>query len=219
MNIVIVGPGSDPKRFGTHFVNKSEANGHSVTKFSYRLYDESPDQITERFENTIANLDKIDLFLYNVMGGTYPGEEHHFKTSHIVAHEEWKNDIVINASLPHAFSLKCLEKMNENSSIVFMTSSASYLINRSNYLSFAGYFGTKATMNHLARSLAEYNDKQAKVCVMGPHIPYEDAESAEVIMESLSERILNISKEDNGKILQCYPPHGNIFYHEGGKNP
>lgn len=219
MNIVIVGPGSDPNRFGTHFVNKAELNSHSVTKFSYRLYNENPDKITERFESTIADLDKIDLFLYNVMGGTYPGEEKHFKTGHIVAHEEWKNDIVINASLPHAFSLKCLEKMNENSSIVFMTSSASYLINRSNYLNFAGYFGTKATMNHLARSLAEYNDKKATVCVMGPHIPYEDPESAEVIMNSLSDKILSISKEDNGKILQCYPPHGNIFYHEGGKNP
>lgn len=219
MNIVIVGPGSDPKRFGTHFVNKAEANGHSVTKFSYRLYNEHADQITQRFKETISSLDKIDLFLYNVMGGTYPGEEEQFKTGHTVAHQEWQNDILINASFPHAFSLLCLEKMNENSSIVFMTSSASYLINRSNYLNFAGYFGTKATMNHLARSLAEYNDKKATVCVMGPHIPYEDPESAEVIMNSLSDKILSISKEDNGKILQCYPPHGNIFYHEGGKNP
>lgn len=219
MNIVIVGPGSDSKRFGTYFVNSAESEKHSITKFSYRLYDESPEDITKRFETAIADLDRIDLFLYNVMGGTYPGQEEQYKTGHTVLHDEWKNDILINASLPHAFSLKCLEKMDENSSIVFMTSSASYLINRNNFLNFAGYFGTKATMNHLARSLSEYNDKGATVCVMGPHIPYEDPDSAEIIMQSLTKRILNITKEDNGKILQCYPPDGNIFYHEGGKYP
>lgn len=218
MNIVIVGPGNDPKRFGTYFVNSAESENHSVTRFSYRLHEESSEEILKRFSETISSLDKIDVFLYNVLGGTYPGNIPHFKTGHEVAFSEWEKAILINAALPHAFSLKCLEKMDESSSIVFMTSSASYLINRSNYLEYAGYFGTKSTMNHLARALSEFNDKDATVCVLGPHIPYENPESAEVVMKSLTHRILNITKEDNGKILQCYPPDANIFYHEGGRD-
>lgn len=217
MRIVVIGPGKDPKRFGTYFVNRATEENHSVTTFSYRLQKETPEEITDRFEKTISNLDKIDLLLYNCIGGFYPGEENHYHSNHSVIFNEWQRGILINAAMPHMFATKCLEKMNSLSSIVFMTSSASYLINRNNFLHMAGYFGTKSAMNHLAMALSEFNDKGAKVCIMGPHIPYdEDEEVALTIMEKLTERILNITDEDNGKILQCYPPDGRIWYHEGG---
>ena len=217
MNIVIIGPGSDPKRFGTYFSNKADLLNHTVLKFSYRLEDEDADTIAENFSKAISHLDHIDLLLYNSIGGFYPGEEEHYYAAHSVNFNQWQKGIMINAAMPHMYSTKCLEKMTKDSSIVFMTSSASYLINRDNYLQMAGYFGTKSAMNHLARALSEYNDRNATVCVMGPHIPYDDPPTAEIIMQSLTDRILNLSKEDNGKILQCYPPEGNIFYHEGGR--
>jgi NAD(P)-dependent dehydrogenase (short-subunit alcohol dehydrogenase family) len=222
MNIVVIGPGTNPLRFGTYFVNQAETRGHTVTKFSYRLANdsganESAETIAEKFVETISHLDKIDLLLYNCIGGGYPGQSEHFQSNHEVDYAEWQMGILINAAMPHMFSTKCLEKMDESSSIVFMTSSASYLINRDNYLQMAGYFGTKGVMNHLARALAEYNDKKATVSIIAPHIPYDEPDTAIVIMDSLTNRILNLTKEDNGKILQCYPPDGNIFYHEGGK--
>ena len=217
MNIVVIGPGTDPLRFGTYFVNQAESMGHTVTKFSYRLANDSAKTITEKFVETISHLDKIDLLLYNCIGGFYPGQPENFQSNHEVDYAGWQTGILINAAMPHMFSIKCLEKMNESSSIIFMTSSASYLINRDNYLQMAGYFGTKGAMNQLARALAEYNNNKATVCVMGPHIPYDEPDTAIVIMDSLTNRILNLTKEDNGKILQCYPPSGNIFYHEGGK--
>ena len=217
VNIVVIGPGTDPLRFGTYFVNQAESMGHTVTKFSYRLANDSAETIADKFVEAISQLDKIDLLLYNCIGGFYPGQPENFQSNHEVDYAGWQTGILINAAMPHMFSTKCLEKMDESSSIVFMTSSASYLINRDNYLQMAGYFGTKGAMNQLSRALAEYNDKKATVCVMGPHIPYDEPDTAIVIMDSLTNRIMNLTKEDNGKILQCYPPDGNIFYHEGGK--
>ena len=218
MNILVIGAGKDPKRFGTFFVNTAKEQHHTVQTFSYRLDQETPEYYSKKFSEEIESIDKIDILLYNCIGGFYPGNVNDYSSTHSVNFKEWQNGIMINAAMPHMFATKCLEKMDDNSSIVFMTSSASYLINRDNYLDMAGYFGTKGAMNHLMRALSTYNDKNATVCTFGPHIPYENPEEAEKVMSALTDRILNLSKEDNGKILQCYPPEANIFYHEGGKN-
>lgn len=218
MKIVIIGPGQDPNRFGTYFSNKAEADGHSVIKFSYRLGSDKPHVIADKYANTISNIDKIDLLLYNCIGGFYPGNPKHYTSDHEVGYEGWKEGILINAAMPHMFAVKSLAKMDNTSNIVFMTSSASYLINRDNYLNMAGYFGTKGAMNHLMRALAEYNDKGATVCTFGPHIPYDDPPTAKQVMNTLYKRMTNLTKEDNGKIIQCYPPGGHTFYHEGGKH-
>jgi len=219
MNIVIIGPGNDPKRFGTYFVNKAEEQEHKVVKFSYRLTAESPEEISDRFEKTIESLEQIDLLLYNSIGGFYPGDPSQYTSTHDVKFTDWQTGILINAALPHMFSVKCLAKMNNRSAIVFLTSSASYLINRDNFLQMAGYFGTKGAMNQLMRALAEYNDKNAIVCTFAPHIPYDQPDMAEKIMDKLTKYILRIHKDDTGKILQCYPPEGNMFYHTGGVDP
>lgn len=219
MNIVIVGPGSNPKKFGRYFVNTAIKNGHSVVEFSYRLNNESFESIMQRYDDALSDLDHIDLFLYNSIGGFYPGNITDYSGGHKVQPERWQEGIMINGAMPHAFSLKCLNKMNDTSSIVFMTSSGSYLVNRDNYLNLAGYFGTKGALNHLSRALAEYNDAGAKVCVMAPHIPYDEGEEmSSKIMSILSEKILNILPEDNGKVLQCFPPEGNLHYYAGGKH-
>lgn len=219
MNIVVIGPGKNPKRFGTFFVNKAKMQQHTVHTFSYRLEEETPEYYSAKFSEEIESIDKIDILLYNCIGGFYPGNRNDYSSEHSVNFKEWQKGIMINAAMPHMFATKCLKKMDESSSIVFMTSSASYLINRDNYLDMAGYFGTKSAMNHLMRALSKYNDKNATVCTFGPHIPYENIEESERVMNALTDRILSLTKEDDGKILQCYPPDANIFYHEGGKNP
>lgn len=219
MNIVIVGPGNDPKRFGTNFVNKAENAGHSITKFSYRLDNDDPDTIENNFKLTIENLDHIDILLYNSIGGFYPGDFNHYHSGHSVKYKEWQQGILVNAAIPHMMTLACLEKMDSTSRVVFLTSSASYLINRQDYLHLAGYFGTKNVMNHLMRALSTYNDKGVTVCTLAPHIPYEDEVMAEKIMSKLYDTVINSSSKDNGKIIQCYPPEAETFYHEGGVNP
>jgi len=218
MNIVVIGPGKDPERFGTHFVNHCESEGHHVTKFSYRLFRETPEKITERFAEEISELENIDILLYNCIGGFYPSQDSDFISGSIVNFNSWKEGIMINAAMPHTFTSKSLYKMNENSAIVYMTSSASYLVNRENYLDLVGYFGTKGVMNQLMRAYSKYNNKNAIACCFAPHIPYENPESAKKVMDKITERILNLTKEDNGKILQCYPPGARIWYYEGGKH-
>lgn len=217
MNIVVIGAGNDPKRIGTFLSNKAETENHNVIKFSYRLQNESFEDIMKRFEEQIQDLDKIDLFFYNCIGGFYPSRPIEYDASHTVEYERWQEGIMINGAMPHALSLKCLSKMDQTSSVVFMTSSGSYLVNRNNYLNLAGYFGTKGALNHLMRALAEHNSAGAKVCVMAPHIPYDESEEmSKKVMEILSTKILNILPEDNGKVIQCFPPEGRLHYYEGG---
>ena len=221
MNIVIIGPGKDPKRFGTYFSNRATEDGHTIHKFSYRIVPElsDPETIQKEFTEFIAPLDKIDLLLYNSIGGFYPGNEVEYQTGHQVLFDHWKDGIMINAAMPHMFSIAALEKMQDTSRIIFMTSSASYLINRDNYLSLAGYFGTKGVMNQLGRSLAEYNDKKAIVTIFAPHIPYDNEAQAETVMNALYQRALTTTRYDNGKIIEFYPPHAiPTYFNNDGKH-
>jgi len=208
MNIVIIGPGKDPKRFGSYFSNKATEDGHTVHKFSYRIVPKlsDPETIQKEFSEFLEDKGQIDLLLYNCIGGFYPGNPSEYISGHKVKFEEWHTAIMINAAMPHMFSVEALKYMSENSGIVFMTSSASYLINRDNYLDLAGYFGTKGVMNQLGRSLSEFNDKNAIVSIFAPHIPYEDESQAETVMNSLYNRAVNLKRFDSGKIIEFYPP-------------
>lgn len=214
MNIVIIGPGKDPERYGNYFCKRAKEDGHTVHKYSYRIVPglSEPEDITKDYSEYLLGKGKIDLLLYNCIGGFYPGHADEYTTSEKVKFEEWQMGIMINAAMPHMFSIETLKHMDENSGIVFMTSSASYLINRDNYLELAGYFGTKGVMNQLARSLAEFNDKNAIVSIFAPHIPYENKEEAKKVMDSLYNKAVNLERYDSGKIIEFYPPEGNPAY-------
>lgn len=214
MNIVVIGPGKDPTRFGTYFCNKAEKDGHRVYKYSYRLVPDlsTPDDIERDFVEYIQQIDKIDLLLYNCIGGFYPGNLEDYHPDHKCKWHEWLGGIFINGAMPHMFGIKASGKMDSNSGMVFMTSSASYLIYRDNYTHMAGYFGTKSVMNHVARALSEHNTAGAVVTTLAPHIPYDEPEVAVKVMDSLYEKATNLTRYDNGKIIECYPPEGTLNY-------
>ena len=219
MNIVIVGPGSDPERWGTYFTNSAEKDGHTVVKFSYRigysLGEHDLAEIEDQFSDTVEELESIDIFMYNSIGGFYPGFEKDYQTGHQVKYSSWTEGIMINAAVPHMMVLKCLEKMNANSKIVFLTSSASYLLNRDKYFHLAGYFGTKGCMNQLMLAFAHHNDKKATCVCLAPHIPYDEPDMAKKIMKQLYKLTMGITEKDNGRIIQCYPPSGLPHVYEG----
>lgn len=211
MNILIIGAGDNEKRFGRNFVNRAKKDLHTVYEFSYRLETESAEQITERFQKTIETLPRIDIMLYNVMAGHYPGMTSAFISSHSVDFRGWEETTLINVGLPHMFALKSLSRMDKNSSIVFMTSTGSYRPPLDPSLSkYAGYFGSKAAQNHLMWALSEFNDKGATICSVAPHFPYEDENTTAIVIAQLYKKIINIKPGDNGKILSCTPPSGII---------
>jgi short-subunit dehydrogenase len=211
LNILIFGAGDDKKRFGRSFVNRAIKDSHTVYEFSYRLEKESADEISERFQNLIETLPRIDIMLYNVMAGHYPGMPGAFISSHKVDFQEWQETMLINVELPHMFAIKSLCKMDKDSAIVFMTSTGSYLPSLDPSLSkYAGYFGSKAAQNHLMWAMSEFNDKKVTVCSVAPHFPYEDEKTTEVVINQLYKKIININAGDNGKIISCTPPLGII---------
>lgn len=206
-----MGSGNDEKRFGRRFVNRAIKDSHTVYEFSYRLENESVDEITERFQSLIQTLPRIDIMLYNVMGGHYPGTPSAFISSHKVDSQAWQQTMLINVGLPHMFATKSLCKMDKNSSIVFMTSTGSYRPPLDHALSkYAGYFGSKAAQNHLMWALSDFNDKEVTVCSVAPHFPYEDEKTTEIVINALYKKIVNINTTDTGKIISCTPPLGII---------
>lgn len=207
MNILIIGPGTDEKRFGRSFVNLANKDSHNIYEFSFRLEKETPEEITTRFENLVASIDKIDVMLYNVMAGHYPGTISSFTSNHTVNFEGWNETVLCNVGMPHMFSIKSLSKMDNSSSIVFMTSAGSYMPpTDSSIAMYSGYFGSKAAQNHLMWALSDFNDKKTKVFSIAPHFPYEDQEMTDKIILEIYKKITNISNNDNGKILSCFPP-------------
>lgn len=216
MNILVIGPGKDPNRFGTYFCNKAEQEGHTVYKYSYRIVPEysEPKEIEQDFKGYIQQIDRIDLLLYNCIGGFYPGVVEDYKPGHTMKWDEWYKGIMINGAMPHMIGLNALSKMDNKSGMVFMTSSASYLIYRDNYLHMAGYFGTKSVLNHLSRAFAECNEVGATVTTFAPHIPYDEPELAVKVMDALYNKATNLTQYDNGKIIECYPPNARLEYYK-----
>lgn len=224
MNILLIGPGNSSTKFGGFFLDKAKKDGHKIKTLSHGVGIVTPDSSYANFKDPedfklklvdlLQDIDRIDLFLYNSNGGGGINSPHQFTEGHIVDVEGWIDSTYIHGICLNLAVSTCLLKMNTSSSAVFLSSSASYLINRDNYLQHASYFGFKGIQNQMMRGYAEYNDKGVTFSVFAPHIPYEDSETAEKVMTNLYARAINLRKEDNGKIIQFYPPEGNPHYHD-----
>ena len=224
MNILLIGPGNSPTKFGGFFLDKAKKDGHKIKTLSHGVGIVTPDSSYANFKDPedfklklvdlLQDIDRIDLFLYNSNGGGGINSPQQFTEGHIVDVEGWIDSTYIHGICLNLAVSTCLLKMNTSSSAVFLSSSASYLINRDNYLQHASYFGFKGIQNQMMRGYAEYNDKGVTFSVFAPHIPYEDSETAEKVMTNLYARAINLRKEDNGKIIQFYPPEGNPHYHD-----
>jgi hypothetical protein len=224
MNILLFGPGNSPTKFGGFFLDKAKKDGHKIKTLSHGVGIVTPDSSYVNFRdpddfklklmNLLQDIDKIDLFLYNSNGGGGINSADQFTAGHLVDVEGWVDSAYIHGICLNLAVSASLLKMDASSSAVFLSSSASYLINRDNYLQHASYFGFKGIQNQMMRGYAEYNDKGVTFSVFAPHIPYEDSETAEKVMSNLYDRAINLRKEDNGKIIQFYPPEGNPHYHD-----
>jgi len=214
MNVVIVGGGTKGK-FGNDLVNRLRDEGHDVYILSHRNNrTNDPKQssvnfsnyqsVLDEFENLINHLDTIDLLLYNSNGHTYLSNKQSFTSTASFNLEAWNNSLSVAVTVPYNLIVKALAKMNENSKIFYMATGLAINFDRTEYTEYAGYAGGKALMTHLMLGFAHHNDKGAIVSILSPHFDYNNKEQYNNVFERIHNYIMNITKEQNGKIVQFH---------------
>jgi NAD(P)-dependent dehydrogenase (short-subunit alcohol dehydrogenase family) len=211
MNIVVIG-GGQPGKFGNDFCLRAREEGHNVLILSHKDYgkidpghywaDFSERQsVVDAFRKLTADIDHIDIFLYNTAYSNYPCDPSLFKSTASVSTIGWVSNLHINVLLPHVLSIEALKKMGIGSKLVFMTTKMSLQFNRTIYTEMAGYVGTKAAQTHLMLSLAYHNDRSAIATTIAPHFPYDDKEEYKRTFEKTYEYILTFDQNAIVKII------------------
>jgi NAD(P)-dependent dehydrogenase (short-subunit alcohol dehydrogenase family) len=211
MNIVVIG-GGQPGKFGNDFANQAKEEGHNVLILSHRDYgtndpthawaDFSERQsVVDQFRLLTADLDRIDIFLYNTAYASYPSDPSLFKSTANVSTVGWISNLYVNVLLPHVLSVEALKKMGRGSKLVFMTTRMALQFNRTEYTDMAGYAGTKATQTHLMLALAYHNDRGAIATSISPHFPYDNKEEYRKTFEKTYEYILTFDQNAIVKII------------------
>jgi len=210
MNIVVFG-GGQPGKFGNDFCNLARKDGHDVFVLSHKDYNAcSPRHIhtnvserqyvVEDFNRLTQSIDHIDIFLYNGRMDGYPGKPENFTSTARVSSDMWYNNLYSNVILPHVLSIEALKKMSKDSKIVFLTTGMATDFERTTYTEMAGYAGIKATQIHLMIALANHNDRDAIVCSISPHFPYENRLAYLDILKKVYNNILEFDYTQNGKV-------------------
>jgi nucleoside-diphosphate-sugar epimerase len=215
MNVVIIG-GGEKGKFGNDLVNRLRNEGHDVYILSHKLNGTNdPKQMSvdftklelvlDTFEKLISHLDTIDLFLYNTSGKSHLlNQERSFTSTAEFDLVAWQNSLNIVATVPYNLIVKALSKMNENSKIFYMATGLATNFDRTEYTKFAGYAGGKALMIHIMLGFAHHNDKGAIASILSPHFDYDNKKHYDSVFESICKYITNITKEQNGKIVEFY---------------
>lgn len=210
MNILIIGPGIDEKRFGQYFISLAKKDLHHVYEFSFRSNEETIENIRLKFADKISTIDKIDLLLYNSFHPGNPSQPEDYNINHKINYDECIGGYVTNCLMPYVFCIEALSKMDEQSKVVFMTTTGSFSPSLK-YSKYSGYFGTKAAQNHLMWGFSDFNDKGVTFCSMSPHFPYEDEQTVKMVMDEAYKKIININTKDSGQIFLCVPePAGTL---------
>jgi hypothetical protein len=223
MNIVLIGCSSSGK-FGNDFYHRAKTDGHTVYSLSHmdhnlsdqrhafgafdaiRLEDNSIPILTT-YQQLIAEIDNIDIFLYNSNDGAYPGNESALRSSGAIDICAWKKSLDVQVVVPHILILESLKKMSSSSGIVFMTTGLSYDLSLKDheYSKYVGYAGFKSVQNHLMMGLAAHNDKGAICTSVASHFTYDDPGNYNIIFNRVYDYITNLTAANNGKIRQIWP--------------
>lgn len=213
MNICVIGGGGPKGRFGRDFCDRARLEGHNVYVLSHRHYFprrprhmhadfSTPNDVVKQFEQLTADIDHIDIFVYNSTPTTpttpnYPAE---FRSNSIVNPSEWHNTINIHAIVPHMLSVCALKKMSSASKIVFLVTGLSMNHDRDFYTELVGYATGKSAQIFLMLALANHNDRGAVATAISPHFDREDTKFYEWTVDQAYKYITKIDTAQNGKI-------------------
>ena len=223
MNIVLIGCASLGK-FGNDFYHRAMHEGHTVYSLSHANHNLSDQRhvfapfdttqsedgsipIHTTYKQLIAEIDNIDIFLYNSNNGAYPSDATALRSDGAVDFWAWKKSLDVQVVIPHILILESLKKMSSGSGIVFMTTGLSYDFSQKNheYSKYVGYAGLKGVQNHLMMGLAAHNDKGAIATCVAPHFTYDDPGKYAIMFDRVYDYVTNLTAANNGKIRQIWP--------------
>ena len=187
MNIVIFGAGT-PDKFGYDFVKKSREEGHRVTVFSHKDHGVNhPDHyvinysdlnncehVFNQFLN--KNKDKIDILIYNTLGGNYPTFEHFGYVNPNL--NEYQHTFNTHFIVPHMFIAKTIGRMNDNSKTIFFASTLglSFGDDRNNTAQMVGYASGNIWKVNMMLGYAKTRQKNITYCCISPSLRYKTPE-------------------------------------------
>jgi short-subunit dehydrogenase len=219
MNIIILGGGT-PNKFGHDFALKARGEGHKVVIFSHKLNGlNDPDQHVINYEDlnktklifqaALQDISKIDLIIFNANGFSYPYVSRDPFSN--IDPIEYHKSINLHAIVPHLLLGESINKMDEGSKVVYMTTGLAYNLVRSEYHQHYGYGGHKSFMTHLMLGFATNRTKNITFSIFSPHFPYEDREKYKKVFENCYQWILSHDDSANGKIMAMWDENRSPF--------
>ena len=219
MNIVIFGAGT-PDKFGYDFVQKSRQEGHRVTVFSHKdhgishvdhyVIDYNNLNNCEFVFNTFLenNKDKIDILIYNTLGGNYPTLEYFgYNTPDLSLYQHTFNTHFV---VPHLFIAKSIHRMNENAKTIFFASTLGLNFNdsRKGTEQMVGYASGNIWKVNMMLGYANNRKKNITYCCISPSIQYKTIEGfkryKEQDFELLYNFIYNCDDSYTGKLIAIW---------------
>lgn len=213
MNIVIIGGGNN---FGKEISKKFKYCGDNVYILSHINYYNSDERhtfadfsdifdIKKKLTLLLKDVDHIDILLY-ASNFDYGPHTNDYKKDAVIdrVQEYWQKTFNITVIVPHIISVTLMEKMSNSSKIVFMTSSMSLDMERTEYKSAASYAGCKAAQNHLMISLAALNDSNSIVYSIATHLPKDDIVAYNLIKDRIFEELITFNENNSGKIINIF---------------
>lgn len=210
MNIIVLGGGGKPGKFGKDFVNKAREQGHRVIVLSHRdhmtgntddrtINYRNLESIKPVLQNIAKELPVIDIILFNQNGAGYPfSAEELFVEPNI---SEYNSLINIHVAVPHLIVAMLYENLIEGSKVIFMSSTMAFEYDRNNFGSMVGYPAAKSFVTHLMSSMSRSRTKNVTFSAVCPYFMYNEPEKYQETLQHLYTHIFEHDDTLNGKIM------------------
>lgn len=211
MNIVVVG-GGDTNKFGGKLVNKLRQDNHDVKVLSHksgenisRVNFTDTEDVISKFREVTSEWDRIDIVVYNTSYNSYPNNETAFKSGAKISDKLYKHGLQLHVIVPHTLAIEALNKMDNKSTFIFMTTEMAFDKVRDSHPEMCGYTGGKAFQHQVMSAFAEFNDKEVIFTSISPLF----TEDKELCFSRSYDYIINIKEDNNGRVFNCLEKENN----------
>ena len=219
MNVVIFGAGT-PDKFGYDFVQKSRQEGHRVTVFSHKDHGVNhKDHYVINYDNLNNcehafnaflenNKEKIDIIIYNTLGGNYPTYEHFGYLKPDL--QSYNHTFNTHFLVPHLFIAKTINRMNENGKTIFFASTLGLSVSneRQGTEQMVGYASGNIWKVNMMLGYAAARTKNITYCCISPSLRYKTIEGFKRYKEQdfdlMYNFIYNCDDSYNGKLVAVW---------------